>query len=325
MADKFLNLSGVRRLWEKIQNYIDTKVATETKYGQIKLNPSKSISLNSSGQLEVGGRLGQFSTTTGVYNPNTIDPGLVGDGSLLLTEASGTKLGNKSLGVTTGAGLSLKTQAAAGATEYVVSNTYENRIICAALVGGTLALNEATAKENYADVVSVTINGSSFVPDSSPNSTTNNIIIKTSKSINPNSATSSVRPYANSDGGFSNLLVGQLSGGKGGASVVVGQKVFSVSGNASAVVGASIYNSGNGNALFGRQHISRKNRSFLAGTGHDTTNAKNESVAAIGEWSLITSDTAFAIGNGTNATTRKNLFEVKTNGDVYINGTKVLP
>ena len=152
-------------------------VATDSDYGLVKLNSSESITLNSNGQLNVGGRLGQFPTTTGVYSPKSINPNTVGNGSFLLTEASGTKLGNKSLAVSTGTGINLKTTAAAGATQYIVSNTYANRIICAGAVGGTIALNEATAAEKYVNVTSVQINGSNYVPDSSANSSTDNIVI----------------------------------------------------------------------------------------------------------------------------------------------------
>lgn len=78
------------------------------------------------------------------------------------------------------------------------------------------------------------------------------------------------------------------------------------------------------NAVFGRQHISRKNRSFLAGTGHDTTNARSESVAAVGQWSDIDSSTLFAVGNGTSHTARSNAFEVLNDGIVLKspNGTR---
>jgi hypothetical protein len=120
------------------------------------------------------------------------------------------------------------------------------------------------------------------------------------------------------------LFVGQAVGGSGGASVVVGQRVFSKSGNACALVGADIYNQGNGNAVFGRQHISRKNRWFMAGTGHDNTNGRSETGTVFGQWADIQSDTLFAVGNGTNHTARSNAFEIKTNGDIYKNGVKVL-
>ena len=297
--------------------------ATSDDYGVVKLNPSESVTVNSEGQLNIGGRLGQMSNSTGIYSPKTINPAAVGNGSFLLTECSGLKLGNKSLAVVTGTGLSLKTAAAAGSTTYTVNNTYENRIICAGIVGGVLALNETTAAQNYVNITSVTIGG--YAPSVSNYWTaTGDITIKTDASINPTSSTSSVRPYATGESGFSNLFVGQLSGGKGGASIVVGQKVFSYSGNACAIVGASMYNTGNGNALFGRQHISKKNRSFLAGTGHDTTNGPSEGVAALGMWSDIKSDTSFAIGNGTDSNNRSNSFEIDTNGDTFLNGFLIL-
>ena len=324
MADKYINLSGVQRLWAKIKAYVDDALglkldadayATDSAYGIVKTNSAESVTLNASGQLDVGGRLGQMPTSTGVYSPKTINPASVGNGSFLLTEASGTNLGNKSLGVTTGMGLTLKTAAAAGATQYVVANTYLNRIFCASAVGATVAKDEASAAENYVTVTSVQINGASFVPDSSADSSANNIIIKTDKSINPSSSISQIRLYLKGSG-FSNLFVGQAVGGAGGASVLVGQRVYAASGNACAMVGADMYNTGNGNALFGRNHISRKNRWFLAGTGHDTTNGRSEAGAAIGQWSRITPNTLFAIGNGTSATNRSNAFEVRPEGIV---------
>lgn len=299
-----------------------TDLATETIAGLVKLNPSENVTLNSDGQLDVGGRLGQMPTTTGIYSPKTINPASIGNGSLLVTEASGLTLGPKSLAVVTGNGISLKTAAAAGATTYVVKNTYENRVYCAGLLGATVAKDEASAAETFVTVTNVTAGG--YAPSNNNYwSSEADIIITTNKSINPDSSISSIRVYYISTG-FSNMTAGQMVGHKGGASVAVGQRVFGESGNACALVGASIYNKGNGNAVFGRQHISKKNRSFLAGTGHDTTNGPSEGVAAVGQWSDIKSDTSFAIGNGTSDTNRSNSFEVDTAGDTFINGYLVM-
>lgn len=317
-ADKGLeNVNGlIQRNADGTFSVKSIDLATDATAGLIKTNSSESITLNAEGQLDVGGRLGQMSSTTGIYSPKSISPAQVKNGSFLLTEASGTKLGSKSLAVSTGTGINLKTTAQPGATQYVVANTYENRIICAGAVGATVALNESSAAENYVNVTSVQIGGSSFVPNSSADDSSNNIIITTDESINPDSSISQIRVYFDEGeaGGFSNLFVGQAVGGAGGASVIVGQKNYSASGNACAIIGASIYNSGNGNALFGRQHISRKNRSMLVGTGHDTTNARAEGVAAFGLWSDLSSETLFAVGNGTSQTVRSNAFEVGSTG-----------
>lgn len=307
-----------------------TAQATADTLGTMKLNPSQSIGMDADGHLTVGGRLGQFPTSTGVYAPQTIKPAQVGDGSFLLTEASGTSLGSKSLAVTTGRNLTCRS-AAAGSTQYRVQNTYINRIEAALLriSGGVVALNEADAKlGNFANVVSVKINNADFVPDSTPNNTAQaaDIVITVDKTINPSAATTTIRVYP-AELNFSTVHAGQGIGSSNGngASVIVGQGVCSNSGNANNLVGASIYNQGNGNTVVGRQHISRKNRWFMSGTGHDNTDGKSESGAVFGEWANITSDTAFAIGNGTSHTARSNLFEIKTNGDVYLNGAKVLP
>lgn len=338
MADTYLNLAGMQRLWAKIKNYVDTAlglkldadaIATDSAYGIVKTNSAESVTLNADGQLDVGGRLGQMSNSTGVFSPKTIRPNVINDGSLLLTEASGTYLGSKSLAVSTGTGLTCRS-AAAGSTVYRVTNTYVNRLSCAVLLvaDAVAALDETDAKAgNFARVLSVQRGGADWIPDSSPNSTAqaDDIVITLDKSVNPNSATTSIRVYP-AEKNFSNLYVGQAVGGNGGASVVVGQRVMSASGNACAIIGADIYNTGNGNGVFGRQHISRKNRSFLAGTGHDTTNAKSESVAAVGQWSGIDSNTLFAVGNGTSHVARKNAFEVRADGIVLLspNGTRYI-
>lgn len=302
--------------------------ATETTYGIVKLNPSENVTLNAAGQLDVGGRLGQMANTTGIYAPKSITPAAVGDGAFLITDGSGTSLGPKSLGVTTGTNITCKS-AAAGSTVYRVSNTYENRIKCAMLriPGAVIALSEAEAKKGYyANVVSVRINGADFTPSSAADDPNNDIVITAAATINPDAATTTVRMYPASLN-FSTVHAGQgaASNNGNGASVIVGQAVTSAGGNANNIVGASIYNQGNGNTVVGRQHISRKNRWFLAGTGHDNSNGRSEVGTALGSWSDITSDTAFVIGNGTGHRARSNLFEIKTNGDVYINGTKVLP
>lgn len=317
MADKFLNSTGLAAVKGWVVSKIQALIAAIA-------NPDESVTFNSSGQLDVGGRLGQMSDTTGVYSPKTISPKYIGNGSFLLTEASGTSLGNKSLGVTTGVNLTLKTAAAAGSTQYVVANTFLNRIFAASAIGATAAVNEATAAEKYVTITSVKYSGGGTVTPVSDTTITQDIIVTTDKSLNPDSSISALRLYLLGSG-FSNLFIGQAVGGSGGASVLVGQRVYSQSGNACAMVGADFYNTGNGNALFGRQHISRKNRSFLAGTGHDTTNARSESVAAVGQWSdLNSTDILFAVGDGTSATSRSNAFEVRDQSFVVKspNGTK---
>lgn len=93
-----------------------------------------------------------------------------------------------------------------------------------------------------------------------------------------------------------------------------------------SIVAADVYNTGNGNALLGRLHISRKNRWFMAGSGHDNTSGRSEAGAAVGQYSLIDANTIFAVGNGTSHTDRKNAFEVRADGFVLPspNGTRYL-
>lgn len=300
--------------------------ATQDVLGLIKLNPSESITLNANGQLDVGGRLGQATNTTGIFAPKSITPRGVADYSMLVTEANGLNFAStKSFGVVTGANITLKANAAAGATEYRVANNYANRLICACLVGGYVALDENWAKANQVvAVTSVQINGADFVPSSAADSSANDIIIKTATSANPTSATSSIRGYG-AYAGYSNLAIGQgvaIGEGGTGAAAVIGASCKSKA-NWSIVVGNGHYNDQSRNAIFGTNNISRKQNCLLAGQGHDNTNG-NAAMAAVGKFSLISSDTAFAVGGGTSHTNRKNIFEIKTNGDVYKNGVKVL-
>ena len=359
MSDKYVNDSGLSRFWTKIKDYIsgllankqDTLVsgtniktinntsilgsgniftyhdpATEVRYGLVKLNPNESVTLNSDGQLDIGGRLGAFSGTTGIYHSKDREPRRVGDFSLLITDAMGMNLdAPRDFVLATGVNLTLTKSHAAGSTTYTVANNYANRIACAVLAnGGYVSQSEAYSKENQiVQVTSVKINGSNYTPDSSANDSSKPITITTVTTANPTSAVTALRVFGGVTGGYCSEYIGQCVGGTVGASLVIGQRVYS-SANVNCIVAADVYNTGNGNAIFGRQHISRKNRGFLAGTGHDTTNAKSESVSAVGQWSDITSETLFAVGDGTNHTARSNAFEVRDQAFVIKspNGTK---
>lgn len=311
------------------KKYVDDTVAieaTDTTAGTIKLNPGKSITLNEQGQLEVGGRIGQFPGTTGLFAPDNRDPRNVGDYSFLITDAMGMDLStSRAFALVSGLGITCKS-AAAGTTEYRVTNTYINRIICKMAEGGYASINEATSTaQRIVRVVSVTINGSSYTPDSSANSSTD-IVIKTEGSLNPGSeGITSIRLFGKMQS-YSTAHIGNgLASGAAGRSLLIGGGITKANGNDNCMVGQNLYASGNGNAMFGRNHIAIKNRSLLAGTGHDTTNAKTEAVAAVGEYSSLTPDTLFAVGNGSSHTDRKNAFEVTSDGGIVLrspNGTR---
>lgn len=299
--------------------------ATDSTYGVVKLNPTQSVTLDSDGKLQVGGRLGQFPTTTGIYASNDRDPRNVGDSSFLITDAKGMDLNtSRAFALVSGYGLGCKS-AAAGTTEYRVTNNYNNRIICKMAEDGYASINEATSKtEQIIPIVSVTINGQSFTPDSSANSSTD-IVIKTSETLNPDGAITNIRLFGKMLS-YSTVHAGNgITSLGGGRNLLLGGGVTKAgSSNDNCLVGMGIYSSGNGNACFGRQHIARKNRGLLAGTGHDTTNAKSEGVSAVGEWSFIDANTLFAVGDGTSHTARSNAFEV-VNGGVVLkspNGTR---
>lgn len=294
-----------------------TDLATETTAGLIKLNANQNIGVDADGKLTVGGRIGQFEGTTGLFAPNDRDPRAVGNYSFLITDAMGMALDtSRAFALVSGLGITCKS-AAAGSTEYRVTNNYTNRIICKAAEGGYISLSEAKSNaERIVPVVSVTINGSSFTPDSSANSS-NDIVIKTEETLNPDGATTSIRifPVMKS---YSTAHIGNgIASWGGGRNFLLGGGVTKDgSGNDNCAVSNGAYVKGNGNAVFGRYHIIQKNRGFFAGQGHDSTNAAGEGVSAIGSYSYIDANTLFAVGNGTSQTARSNAFEVRADGIV---------
>lgn len=326
MSDKYISLQhGL----QTVKNWIEDKLAlkadktelptqaTDSALGTIKLNPNQNIDVNADGQLTVGGRIGQFNGTTGLYAPNDRDPRAVGNYSFLITDAMGMSLDtSRAFALVSGLGVTCKS-APAGSTEYRVTNNYNNRIICKAAENGYISLSEAKSNvERIVPVVSVTINGSSFTPDSSANSS-NDIIIKTAETLNPDAATTSIRIFpAMKSYSTAHIGNGIASWGGGRNFLLGGGVIKDTSSNDNCLVGNGIYCTGNGNAAFGRYHIIRKNRGFFAGQGHDSTNANGEGVSALGSYSYIDANTLLAIGNGSSHTDRKNAFEVRSDGVV---------
>lgn len=284
--------------------------------------------LNANGQLEVGGRIGQFEGTTGLFAPNNREPRAVGNYSFLMTDALGQDMSaNRSLAVVSGYGLACRS-AAAGSTEYRIQNTYANRIIAMLCAGGYASRDEATStQEQIVQVVSVTINGAAFTPDSAanPSGTASDIVITTAKTLNPDAAITNIRLFGTMTS-YATVHAGNgIKSGGGGRNLLLGGAVTKDgSSNDNCLVGNGIYSSGNGNAAFGRYHIAKKNRGFFAGTGHDSSNAPSEGASAVGQYSFMDASTLFAVGNGSNHTERSNAFEVRTDGIVLKspNGTR---
>ena len=332
MAEK-LNKAGLIRFWEKAKAYIDNALglkldadsyATDSSYGIVKTNSAESVTLNADGQLDIGGRLGAFFGTTGIFHSKDREPRNVGDYSFLITDALGIQMdANRSFAVVSGVGVAITGAHAAGVTEYKVTNNYSNHILCAGLK--YMSLDEATSKvQQIVAVESVTIDGQPYTPDSSANDSSKPIVIKTAASLNPDSALASgtsIRGFGALKGYASTYIGSCVGADTGGANFMLGQGVFSKSGNMNFVLGQYHYNAGNGNTLLGRWHISRKNRWFMAGTGHDNTNGRSEAGAALGQYSLIDANTLLAVGNGTSHVARSNAFEVLADGRVKASGT----
>lgn len=297
-------------------------VATADTLGLVKLNPNENVTLNADGQLDVGGRLGQASQG-GIFYSKDREPIAVGENTFLITDALGMNApASRSFGILTGLNINFTGSHAAGSTSYTVKNTFLNRLMCCGVK--FLSIDEATSKvTRVTEVTSVTINGQAFTPTSAADSTTP-IVITCAGSANPTQAVTALRAFRQLSG-YGSVVVGNGAGqDNGGLNLVIGQHAYNKTGNMNTVLGQYQYNQGNGNSLFGRYHISMKNRWFMAGTGHDNTNGRSEAGAVVGQYADIQSDTLFAVGNGTSHTARSNAFEIKTNGDIYKNGVKVL-
>lgn len=333
MADNFLNLTGLQRVWSKIKAYVDAALglkldanayATDSAYGIVKLNSAQSIDVNASGQLTVGGRLGQFPGG-GVFYPADRQFANVGNYTFAITDAQNMSMSNREFVIAGGLNLTLKGSHAAGSTVYQVSNSYANRIALSNMAGGVATRQESTAGTFTVPIVSIKFaNGTDISPYSGGTESNNNIVITTNGSANPDDATTQIRLY----GRFAAtdiISAGQGNSSTGGKCLQVGQSCQNAGSSQVIQVGNSVYSGANNSAQFGRQHINRQTDSLLAGYGHDNSNGRQGS-SAVGLWSLIDSGTLFAVGSGTAATARKNAFEVRTDGIVLLspNGTRFL-
>lgn len=328
MSDKYINPTGLGTVKNWVDNKLTGKVnttdiANDTDAGIIKTNPSQAVDVDANGALVVGGRMGQFEGTTGLFAPNDREPRDVKDFSLLITDAMGIEMAaNRALSIVSGFAITVN-KAAAGATVYYAKNTYLNRILAKVCEGGYVSRDEATSKvETIIPVVSVLINGQAFTPDSSPDDANNLIQITLAETANPSTQITQLRMFGIMKS-YASAHIGNgiRTDGSGGRSLILGGGLTKSGGNDHCMVGQQMYASGNGNAMFGRQHIGVKNRGFMSGTGHDSTNARSESAAAFGEWSVMDVNTLFAVGNGTSATNRKNAMEVLDDGRVKASST----
>ena len=328
MADRFTPLDGIAAIRDWVLSKLNLKVdkdayATDSAYGIVKTNSAENVTLNEDGQLTVGGRLGQ-TVDGGLFFPVTADPVGVKRFSLVLSEAKRLSVAHRDFIIAGGSGVTIKT-AAAGATQYRVSNTQNNRFICACFKGGRLAIDEASAKEKTVAITSVKFaNGDDVVPYFGANESNNDIIITVDETLNPSGTLSTVRGYgtwANAD----IVSIGQGNGAGGGKTLQVGQSCLTNNNNQVLQVGNRSFTSANNCYLLGSDLLNKFQYVFLAGQGHDTTNG-SAGVSAVGRWSAIDASTIFAVGNGTSYAARKNAFEVRTDGIVLLspNGNRWL-
>ena len=294
--------------------------ATDSVLGLVKLNPNESVDLNANCQLTVGGRLGQYPNG-GVFYPTTIEPTEVKASSFLMTDgAKNLSLGSRQFGIMAGANLTCKS-AAAGATQYRLSNTQINRFACYAGKNGRLAIDQTDAATNGTSLITDIsfANGNPISAYFGITESDNDIIITVDRTVNPSAATTKLRIYGTSTSNDV-LIAGQGCGASGGKAISLGQSCFA-GGNQNIAFGNSSITTANNSVAFGHTHLVNKQFCFAAGQGHDFTNASNGS-GAVGIASDLKSDTLFAVGNGvfagTGAITRSNALEVTADGGVIV-------
>ena len=327
---------GVKYFLLKLKNKLDalladkvdkTQLATDTDAGLAKTNANKSIYLNEDGQLEVGGRLGQFPDG-GVFYPDTIEPTEVKSSTFLMSDgAKNLSLGGRHFGIMAGAGLTCKS-ASAGATQYRLSNTQTNRFACFAGKGGRLAIDQTDAMTNGTALITDIsfANGNPISAYFGSTESGNDIIITVDRTVNPNASTTKLRIYGTSTSSDV-IVVGQGCGASGGKAISLGQSCHA-GGNQCIAFGNASLSLANNSVAFGHTNLVNKQFCFCAGQGHDFTNGGN-GTGAVGIASEIVSDTAFAVGNGVfnsnGNITRSNALEVKKDGSIVLkspNGTK---
>ena len=298
-------------------------LATDSTLGLVKLNPNESVNVNANGQLTVGGRLGQYPNG-GVYYPTNIEPSNVGASSFLMTDgAKGLYLGSRQFAIMAGANLTCKS-AAAGSTQYRLSNTQINRFACNAGKNGRLAIDQTDAAINgTAEITDISFaNGNPISSYFGPTESDNDIIITVDRTVNPSVATTKLRIYGKSSSNDV-IAVGQGVGATHGKAIVLGQSCFG-GGNQIIALGNNVHVVANNSSGFGHTHLVNKQYCLAAGQGHDFTNASN-GATAVGIASSLSSDTAFAVGNGvfngTGVITRSNALEVTNDGGLIVPST----
>ena len=304
-----------------------TDIATDSTLGLVKLNPNESVDVNANGQLIVGGRLGQFPDG-GVFYPTTIEPTNVGPSSFLMTDgAKNLSITGRHFGIMAGANITCKSTSA-GATAYRVSNTQTNRFALFAAKGGRAAIDQTDATNNgTALITSIKFaNGNDISAYFGPTESSNDIIVTLERTINPSAATTKMRVYGTSVSSDV-IVVGQGCGAGGGKAISLGQSCYA-SGNQCIAFGNASLSLANNSVAFGHTNLVNKQFCFCAGQGHDFTNGSN-GTGAVGIASEISSDTAFAVGNGVfnsnGNITRSNALEVLKDGSIVLkspDGTK---
>ena len=275
-----------------------------------------------------GAQIWGKSANNGVYYPLTLDSTNINDGSIVIgMQANAGGVPNivstlySNFIIMSGNSVAI-TGAVAGSTSYSIANASGWALGDGSVEYAKQLLFYSEKAVGAQSPTAVSLSGTTltltFASSLNPSNSAVNLWYG-SKSQNAGAVLIGAGISANSQSSYSQ---GNRVVNNGSYSLTIGQNMLN-SGGASISVGTRNNNGAAQSAIFGDRNVNAKQYAFLAGRGHDSTSGA-AGVAAVGNYSSIASDTAFAVGIGTADDTRANAFEVHTAGGATVNGDLIL-
>ena len=276
------------------------------------------------GGAEIWGK----SANNGVYFPLNLDSTNINDGSIVIgMQANAGGVPNivstlySNFIIMSGNSVAI-TSASAGATSYSIANASGWALGDGSVEYAKQLLFYSQKTAGAQSPTSASLSGTTltltFASSLNPTATASYLWYG-SKSQNAGAVLIGAGISANSQSSYSQ---GNRVVNNGSYSLTIGQNMLN-SGGASIVAGLRANNSGAGSAVFGDRNVNVAKYALIAGQGHNTTQYGSDTVAAVGKYSSVSTDTAFVVGNGTDDSTRSNAFVVHSDGRATVGAAPV--
>lgn len=276
------------------------------------------------GGAEIWGK----SANNGVYFPLNLDSTNINDGSIVIgMQANAGGVPNivstlySNFIIMSGNSVSI-TSASAGATSYSIANASGWALGDGSVEYAKQLLFYSQKTAGAQSPTSASLSGTTltltFASSLNP-TTTASYLWYGSKSQNAGAVLIGAGISANSQSSYSQ---GNRVVNNGSYSLTIGQNMLN-SGGASIVAGLRANNSGTASAVFGDRNVNVAKYALIAGQGHNTTQYGSDTVAAVGKYSSVSTDTAFVVGNGTADNARSNAFTVHSDGRATVGAAPV--